>query len=92
MRMVFLLTITTQNAFNWTGHNDTPWWINYFPSHYTDRTCSSGCQDEPNFPSSCRPGASYFGLVRPLRVRKCEQGRGVWEHAPALKLSQYLEN
>ena len=29
-----------------------------------------------------RAGASYFRLVRPLRVRKCEQGRGVWGHAP----------
>ena len=30
----------------------------------------------------CRPGASYFGLVRPFRVCKCEQGRGVWGHVP----------
>ena len=28
--------------------------------------------------SSVRADASYFGLVRPLRTRKCEQSKGVW--------------
>ena len=32
--------------------------------------------------SYSRAGANYFRLVRPLHALKCEQGRGVWGHAP----------
>ena len=31
---------------------------------------------------TCRAGANYFRLVRPLLALKCEQARGVWGPAP----------
>ena len=47
-----------------------------------DQSCWAQLESQ----SMVRAGASDFRVVRPLRARKCEQGRGVWGHAPPGKL------